>query len=51
MKEKNFITLTLGINVINFFSFVADDEAKEAKVSSRPDWKVFLRTNPLAYLA
>ncbi len=51
MKEKSFITLTPGINVIKLFSFVADDEAKESKVSSRPDWKVFPRTNPLAYLA
>jgi len=32
-----------GINVIKLFSFVADDAAKEARVSSRPDWKGFPR--------
>jgi hypothetical protein len=27
-KKKSFLTLTPGFNVINLFSFVADDEAK-----------------------
>ncbi len=40
---------TSGVNVIKLFSFIADDEAKSARVSSRPDWKGFKRTNPLVY--
>jgi hypothetical protein len=28
MKEKSFITLTPGVNVIKLFSFVTDDEAQ-----------------------
>jgi hypothetical protein len=49
MKEKCFITLTLGANVIKLFLHVNYRFSYQARVFVRLDWKSLPNTNTLAY--